>query len=321
VQTLSRLNRTCPGKEDTFVLDFVNDPDDIPNAFKPYYEQTLLGEQADPQQLYELQAQLLAMQVICRDDVQAFAAVFFKPREVRSAADHARMQSLLDPAVGRFTQLDEDDQDEFRGLLNTFRNLYGFLSQVIPFVDTDLEKLYTNARFLGSKLPRRPSGEKLILDDEVALRFYRLQKISEGAIPLGQGETPSLEGPTAVGTGTAQDQKVGLSRLIDLINERFGTEFTQADELFFHQVREVAMADDGLRQAAQANTLDNFRYVFVKALEEFFIDRMEQNEELFAKYMNDPAFQKVVSEYLLGQVYGEMRGQVASTQTLPAVGR
>jgi type I restriction enzyme R subunit len=312
VQTLSRLNRTCPGKEDTFVLDFVNNADDIQNAFKPYYEQTIIGEQADSRQLYELQGKLEAMQVFYREDVENFCKVFFKPKAAQSPSDHAMMNSFLDPAVGRFRQLDEEAQDEFRGLLNTFRNLYGFLSQVIPFQDSDLEMLYSYARFLASKLPPRSSGEKYAFDDEVSLKFYRLQKISEGSIRLDQGENVPVEGPTAVGTGKANDTQVELSRLIDSINERFGTDFTQADELFFHQLREEAISDEELRQAATANTIDNFRYVFVKALEGLFIDRMEQNEEIFAKYMNDADFQKVVSEHLLKQVYEQIREEGAA---------
>jgi len=307
VQTLSRLNRTCPGKEDTFVLDFVNKAEDIQTAFRPYYEQTVIGEKAEPRQLYELQDRLEAMQVIYREDVEAFCAVFFKPKQVQAPTDHAKMNACLDPAVGRFRQLNEEHQEEFRGLLNTFRNLYGFLAQVIPFQDSDLEKLYSYARFLAGKLPRRADGERLVIDDEVALKFYRLQKISEGTIKLDEGENVPVKGPSDVGTSRTQDDSIELSRLIDRINERFGTEFTQADELFFHQIREEAVADEELRQAANANTLDNFRYVFAKALEGLFIDRMEQNEDLFAKYMNDASFQNVVSEHLLRQVYEQIR--------------
>ena len=312
VQTLSRLNRTCPGKEDTFVLDFVNRTEDIQAAFQPYYEQTVIGDEADPRQLYELQGKLEAMHVFSREDVDAFCKVFFKPKATQSPSDHAMMNACLDPAVGRFGQLAEEEQENFRSLLNTFRNLYGFLSQVIPFQDSDLEKLYTYARFLAAKLPHRTTGERYIFDDEVALKFYRLQKISEGSIRLDTGENVPISGPTAVGTGKGEDSKVELSRLIDLVNERFGTEFTQADELFFHQIREEAVADESLRQAASANTIENFRYVFVKALEGLFIDRMEQNEELFAKYMNDGDFKKVVSDHLLKQVYDQIRQEGAA---------
>lgn len=302
VHTLSRLNRTRPGKEDTFVLDFVNNADDIQNALKPYYEQTIIGEQADARQLYELQGKLESMQVFYLDNIDNFCKVFFKPKAALSRSDHAMMNSHLDLAIGRFRQFEKESQDKFRGLLNTFCNLYGFLSQVIPFQDSDLEKLYTYARFLASKLPHRATGEKYASNDEVSLKFNRLQKISEGTISLGEGENVPVTGPTAVGTGKAKDTQVEVTKLIDNINERFGADFTQADGLFFHQLREEANGDEELRQTSSANTLDNYRYVFVKALEGLFIDKMEQNEEIFAKYMNDGKFRKVVSEYLLNQV-------------------
>lgn len=312
VQTLSRLNRTCPGKEDTFVLDFVNKEEDILEAFKPYYEQTAVGEQAEPRQLYELQSKLDAEHVYHRDEVEAFSKVFFKNKATQTPTDHAMMNSFIDPAVGRFNALDEEAQEGFRGLLLTFRNLYSFLSQVIPFQDSDLEKLYTFSRFLLSKLPRRRLGPQYHFEDEVTLRFYRLQKISDGTITLPQGESGVVSGPTAVGTGKNNETQVELSRLIDLINERFGTDFKPADELFFNQIREEAVADESLRQAATANTMENFRFVFEKALEGLFIDRMDQNEELFARYMNDPHFQKIVGEHLLRQVYSQIREEPAA---------
>lgn len=312
VQTLSRLNRTCPGKEDTFVLDFANNTEDILEAFKPYYEQTAVGEQAEPRQLYELQAKLEAEHIYHREEVENFCRVFFKPKATQTPQDHAAMNSLIDPAVTRFKALDEETQDEFRALLGTFRNLYSFLSQVIPFQDSDLEKLYTYVRFLLSKFPPRPTGTRYQFDDEVSLKFYRLQKISEGSIPLTPGEGGMVTGPTAVGTGAGNETEVELSRLIDLINERFGTDFKSADELFFNQIREEALADESLRQAATANTMENFRFVFEKALEGLFIDRMDQNEELFARYMNDPSFQKVVAEHLLRQVYDQIRAEPAA---------
>jgi type I restriction enzyme R subunit len=310
VQTLSRLNRTAAGKEDTFVLDFVNKAEDVQEAFKPYYEQTLPGDECEPAQLYELQGKLNAMQVYHQQEVEGFCKVFFKAKANHSPADHAAMNALLDPAVTRFkTITDEKRREEFRGLLTAFRNLYAFLSQVIPFSDSDLEKLYTFVRFLVTKLPRPNTGPQYDFDDDVTLKFYRLQKISEGSITLNQGEPGVVTGPTAVGTGTNEDPSVELSRLIDLINEKFGTDFRPADELFFNQIREEAVANEELVQAANANTKENFRFVFQKALEGLFIDRMEQNEELFARYMNDAAFRKVVDEHLLTQVYNNIREQ------------
>lgn len=244
-------------------------------------------------------------------EVDEFCKVYYKPKVSQTATEHAKLNAIIDPAVTRFKELDEEDQEEFRSLLGGFRNLYSFLSQVIPYQDSDLEKLYSYARFLLTKLPRRPSGPNYDFDDDVDLKYYRLQKISEGTIKLKPNDPGTVDGPTSVGTGAAEDPQVELSTLIERINERFGTEFTPADELFFNQIREEAVADEELQEAAQANSVDKFKFVFDKTLEGLFIDRMEQNEELFAKFMNDNAFQKVVAETLLHQVYDQIREDAA----------
>ncbi len=309
VQTLSRLNRTHPGKEDTFVLDFVNEPEEIRAAFQPYYERTLVGEQADPRQLYELQAKLDSQQVYHKAEVEEFCRVFYKPKERQTPTDHARMNACITPAVRRFGELEEEPQEEFRGTLTAFRSLYSFLSQVIPFQDTDLEKLYSYVRFLLPQLPRPDRGPTYHFDDEVSLKYYRLQKISEGSIDLEPGKVEPVAGPTSVGTGLARGDEIELSRLIDRLNERFGTEFKPGDQLFFDSIREDAVADSGIQQAARANTLENFGYVFRKALEGLFIDRMDQNEEITAKFMNEEQFREAVSGHLLKDVYEHIRSQ------------
>ena len=314
VQTLSRLNRIHPGKEDTFVLDFVNEPDEILAAFQPYYERTLIGERAEPKQLYELQAKLDAYQVYYKTEVEEFCKVFYKPKRNQTASDHARMNACIDPAVNRYNELDEETREEFRKTLVAYRNLYAFLSQVIPFQDTDLEKLYSYIRFLLTKLPRGDRGPVYNFDDEVALKYYRLQKIIEGSIRLEPGKAETVSGPTSVGTGTARGEEIELSKLIDILNERFGTEFKPGDQLFFDSIREDAVADSDLRQAALANTMENFSYVFLKTLEGLFIDRMEQNEEITAKFLNDKEFQRIVGQHLLKEVYEQIRSEEASQE-------
>ncbi|MFN8633572.1 MAG: type I restriction endonuclease [Chloroflexota bacterium] len=323
VQTLSRLNRTHPGKDDTFVLDFVNDAETIRLAFKPYYETTELESRADPNQLYQLQSELDDAQVYHLDEVEAFARVFFTGKEGRTEAEEARLQARLHPylnaAVDRFGELDPADQDEFRKKLTAFRSLYGFLSQVIPYQDSDLEKRYAYIRFLLQKLPRRGAGEVYRFDDDVALKYYRLEKLSEGEIGLRDGESVPVAGPTAVGTGASHDEQVELSRLIDSINERFGTQFTLSDELFFEQIRTEALADETLQAAARANSLESFRYVFDPALEGYFVDRMEQNQELFDRMMGNQDLADLVTRRLRQDVYERLRGEGAGGQAAPGL--
>jgi type I restriction enzyme R subunit len=303
VQTLSRLNRIHPEKDETFILDFVNDEQEIIDAFQPYYEQTTVAEEATPQQLYELKAKMDNQQVYFLAEVDEFCKVFYAPKEFQNTSDHAKMNATLDPAVGRFRHLDEPAQEEFRTWLVSYKNLYSFMAQVMPFQDQDLEKLYSYTRFLLTKLPRKHTGPIHYFDDEVSLQYYRLQKISEGSISLTKGKTGQVSGPTSVGTGAITDEKIELSQLITILNTRFGTEFKPGDQLFFDSIKEDAIADPTLQQAAMANTMENFGYVFLKALEGLFIERMEQNEEITAKYLNEKDFKKTVGQELLKQVY------------------
>lgn len=235
--------------------------------------------------------------------------MFYKPKAEQTAADHARMNACIDPAVGRFKKLDEEDREAFRTTLVAYRNLYSFLSQIIPFQDTDLEKLYSYVRFLLTKLPRGDRGPIYHFDDDVFLKYYRLQKISDGSIALETGGEYTVSGPTEVGTGGVRRDEIELSRLIDILNERFGTEFKPGDQLFFDSIREDAVADSNLRQAALANTMENFGYVFRKALEELFIDRMDQNEDITAKFINEERFREAVGQHLLKDVYEQIRNE------------
>lgn len=323
VQTLSRLNRIHPLKEDTFVLDFVNDREEIREAFKTYYEGAEMGEEVDPARMYAIKGELDASGIYLSDEVERFSAVYFKPKQRQSAMDHQAMNAALDPAVSRFAARQSDNEEEaelWRGKAQALLNLYGFLSQVIPYQDSDLERLYVFLRHLTAKLPRRKSGPAYQFDDEVRLEYYRLQMISDGSISLRDGEARPLDGPAEVGSGMVRPQPVPLSQLIDVVNERFGTDFNQADQLFFDQIVEAAMANEGLRQAAAVNPGDKFELVFKNLLETLFVERMDQNEEIFVRYMNDVPFQKIVTAWMASEAYQRLRSASVDT-SLPATPR
>lgn len=311
VQTLSRLNRTTRGKTDTFVLDFVNEPAEIYAAFKPYYEFTPKGEDTDPQLLNNLAHALAERKIFTQDEVNDWCEIWFRNRMNPTGGEHKCLNAILDVAVERYKALSEEDAGLFKSQLVSFRNLYGFMSQVIPYQDSGHEKLYSYTRFLLTKLPYDTDGYRVQVDDEVDLAYYRLQKVSEGAIGLKAGQPVAPYGPTAVGTGQP-DAVVQLSTLVSKLNERFGTEFTPADQLFFDQVRETAVADEQLRQAVIANNIENFEPVFNKQLENLFIERMEGNEEIFVRLMNDEAFRTVASSHLMRAVYQQVRQAMAA---------
>ena len=316
VQTLSRLNRTTAGKEDTFVLDFVNDAEEVRRSFQPYYEQTVVAESADPHQLYELQHRLEGMNVFWSQEVETFCKYFYAPKAKQTVNDQAEMYRALGPAVDRFKGLDEEKQEEFRNALTGYVRLYSFLSQVMPFADEDLEKLYSFARFLELKLPRDEKKSPLDLDGDVALKYYRLDKINEGQIVLSLAEPVALRAPTDVGTRKAKDEEVALSEIIEVLNERFGTEFTKADQLLFDQFIEEAKQDKEVVERALANPLDNFELAMKPKVEELMIDRMDQNQDIVNRYLNDPAFQGAAFKAIVKQIYEQIRRN--STRPPPA---
>ena len=307
VQTLSRLNRMAPGKKRTFVLDFANKEEDIHKAFKPYYESTPISDNAGPEKLSELQHKLLAPAIFTPADVDAFAQAWYRPKREHSGSDHKQMNAVLDGVVQRFKAQAEEKRDEFRGLLTAYRNLYAFLSQIVPYQDSDLEKLYTFVRNLMTKLPLPDEGKAFVLDDEVSLRYYRMQQLTDGSIDLSKGDVYPLKGPTDVGTSRVADEEVALSSLVEKLNTRFGTDFTEADQLFFDQIRVSAEASDQVREAAKANNLGDFTSFLERVLDELFIERMEGNEEIFSRVMTDRAFRAAASEQLAFELFEKIR--------------
>ena len=179
VQTLSRLNRTHPGKQGTMVLDFANEADEIRKAFEPYYETTLLSEETDPNLLYEVQGRLHDFGVFAADDVDAVARVHFDPK-----ATQDRLYAALEPARQRFVELDPDEGSDFRGQLTDYVRLYSFLSQVLTFADPDLEKLYVFARHLRRLLPADADELPREVQQNIDMESFRIQQTSRGRIAL-----------------------------------------------------------------------------------------------------------------------------------------
>jgi len=308
VQTLSRLNRKIPGKDDPFVLDFVNPPDDIYRAFKPYYDATSLQETSDITKLEALKHELDQAQVYHWSEVEAFAKIFYRAPDKQKVADHAAMQKQLQPAVDRFKAIeDEEKRREFREKLNGYVRVYAFMSQIVPYVDPEMEMLYSYGRFLVPHLPieRDPA---IKLTDEVGLQYYRLERVSSGIINLNEGETVGIRSPTDVGTGKAKDEKAPLSEIINVLNDRFGTEFNEEDRLFFEQIKERAAKNEQIIKTARANPqFEKFSLGIRKLIEEMMIQRMGENDKIVTRYMDDQEFQDSAFPILAKEILNSIK--------------
>jgi type I restriction enzyme R subunit len=306
VQTLSRLNRIYPGKETPFVLDFVNKAEDILAAFKPYYTVTELESESDPTHLEELKHELNQMQIYDWKEVEEFAKVFYKPLGQQKRGDHAALQKHLQSAVERYKQLEHDeDRDKFRDKLKAYVRLYAFVTQLISYTDQEQEMLYSFGRFL---LPHiHPSDSRdAYPEKDVELQYYRLQKVMEGSIDLSDGEEVKVKSPTDTGTRKAQEEDKPLSEIIETLNERFGTDFSEADRLFFEQIKETALQDESVLKTAAANPLDKFELGIEQIIKDIMMKRLKENDKIVTRYMDDEKFQKVISHILAKDIYSEL---------------
>jgi hypothetical protein len=222
VQTLSRLNRTCAGKSDTFVLDFLNDPDVIQKAFQPYYGATLVSAATDPNLAYDLKNDLDKANVYWQSEIEAFCKSFFTADHKNPTKTHAELYQHIGPAVDRFKALDDNERKEFFDQLSKFVRLYAYLMLISPVSDVRVEMLFTYGRFLLRYIDEGKHTDPLKLDDDVALLHYRIQKKSEGSIQLMPGEVelpPSWKEGKPAGKGDPAKEK--LSAIIDLLNDKF----------------------------------------------------------------------------------------------------
>lgn len=302
VQTLSRLNRTSAGKEPPFVLDFVNEAEDIFLAFKPYYNVTTLQEPSDSNHLEKIKHELNEMQVYQWSEVEAFCHIFYLPQYKQNPSDHARMEKHIEPAVDRFNALNEENKEKFYERLTAYTRFYSFISQIIPYSDRELEMLYSYGRHLASKLnfddDSNPHPEK-----EVDLQYYRIEQVSSGAIIMEGGDTYGVKSPTAVGTSKSKDENKPLSEIIQALNDRFGTDFSEEDRLFFEQIKEKASKDDKVIQTAKANTLEKFKLGIQDLIKDLMVQRMADNDGIVTRYMDDLDFQKTVFPILAKDIY------------------
>ena len=307
VQTLSRLNRTCPGKDDTFILDFANDPDDIKASFQPYYETTGLEEITDPNILYDLQAELAPYQVYKDEEVRTVNELEMQGGFKKSAKQQTELNGVIDKGVERFKRdLSEEDQEAFKASATKFTRTYAFVLQIATFIDVELHKQYIYLNYLLRKLPRSNKGREVYMADDVALQYYRNQKVFDGSIELEITGGQELK-PTSHGTaGVVEDEKVRLSSILDKLNDRFGTEFTLTDFLSRDQVKADMISSEDIQQKAKNNTKDNFKFAFEKTFMDFVIDRMGSNEKFFMKILENEEFKSFIMEDMMDEVYEEV---------------
>jgi len=278
VQALSRLNRNRRGKNEVFVLDFVNEADSIQTDFQPFYQTTILEEATDPNKLYDLETELRGYEIYTDQDVDEFAEIFFNtniPLE--------KLQPVLDRVVMIWNYKPEDEREDFRSTLQRFIRLYGFISQIITFSDVDLEKMYVFAKALNRKLPRRESKLPYEIRDAVDLDSFRLQETYSGGIDLEEGDGV-VRGYSNGAKFNIEDERDLLSNIIQILNETYGIDLTEEDKVDVQNVLVKVENHEELLAVMQAdNPIDVKRYKFEKVLDEMLLEFVHTKLELYKK--------------------------------------
>lgn len=312
VQTLSRLNRTCYGKNDTFVLDFENTDEEIKKSFQPFYETTELKGTTDVNYVYDLRQKLKDFMLFSDQEADEFNKIMSEVGDTKKQDSKAlgKITSLLKPVVDRYSDLDLDKRNKARDTMLKFIRAYGFITQLVRIDDKELFKDYLFVSHLFRLLPRN-KVDIIDITDKIKLEYASLKESFKGAIILDkqagevkpQGFKPSI---------TKQKKVDVLSRIVDKVNDRYGEGLSEADKVALTSVSNMLMDDPeikkNLTRYAQDNNPDMFiKSIFPEKFNQILVQCYLSNDEAFKKLMENQEFQKSVMNIMAQEFYKELR--------------
>lgn len=312
VQTLSRLNRTCYGKNDTFVLDFENTDEEIKKSFQPFYETTELKGTTDVNYVYDLRQKLKDFMLFSDQEADEFNKIMSEVGDTKKQDSKAlgKITSLLKPVVDRYSDLDLDKRNKARDTMLKFTRAYGFITQLVRIDDKELFKDYLFVSHLFRLLPRN-KVDIIDITDKIKLEYASLKESFKGAIILDkqagevkpQGFKPSI---------TKQKKVDVLSRIVDKVNDRYGEGLSEADKVALTSVSNMLMDDPeikkNLTRYAQDNNPDMFiKSIFPEKFNQILVQCYLSNDEAFKKLMENQEFQKSVMNIMAQEFYKELR--------------
>ncbi len=304
VQTLSRLNRTCTGKVDTFVLDFANKKEDILESFQPFYQETSLSQEVNADLIYQTQKELRGFAVYNDADIEAFAKEYFGTGR-QDARAMGRMTSVLKPVADRYNQKTPNERYQFRRQVRNLIKWYGYISQILRMFDKELHKEYVFCCYLINLLPAETT-DMVDLEGKLKLEYYKLQKTFAGSIELEQ--VKGVYEPARQKGAMGLDAKSPLDEIIAKINEKYKGEFTEGDKVLLTALRSRLMADKKLTKMAQTSDPQIFvESIFPKAFGAAAQDSYLESQDTYTSLFEDQHKYNAIMSALADVVYREMR--------------
>lgn len=307
VQTLSRLNRTYPGKVDTYVLDFVNDVDRIREAFQQFYQETSLDEEINFDLIYTTQKILRDFKVYTDADIEAVSQIYFDPDVRKANATQGKISNILKPVADKYNQLNQEQRYQFRREVRAFVKWYNYISQITRMFDKELHKEYILCSYLAKLLPSDKT-QTFDLDNHVKLEYYRLEKTYEEAIELEA--TSGSWKPTQPKRAGGQKDRLGpLDEIIARINEEFFGDFSDADRVMVDTLYTKMRQDAKVKKAAKSNDRQVYERsifpgIFDTTAQQAYMENTEAYEQLFL----DAEKYRIIQQALAVRLYRELHG-------------
>lgn len=308
VQTLSRLNRTCPFKNDTFVLDFANTSDSIKESFQPFYEETTLVGSSDVNRVYDLRSKLNEFALFNDEDIDKFYAIMKVNSDKKKQDDSAigKLVSVMKPAVDNYADLDNDKRLLARDTMMKFIRSYGFVTQLVRINDEELFKDYLYISHLIRLLPKT-QYPVFDLTGKVSLEYAKLKETFKGAIELEKegGEVVPGKGAKPAKKSNKTDT---LERIVEKVNEKYQDDFSAADKVALDSVFQMLMGDPvvkkKLTEYAKTNDAQMFiKSIFPKEFERVLVECYTKNDDAFQRLLGNDQFQKAVMDIMAKELY------------------
>lgn len=303
VQSLSRLNRAAPGKDEVYVLDFANKAETIEKAFSRFYRTTILSGETDPNKLYDLISLMEDYQVYDHSDVEKVVDLFL------SGGERDRLDPLLDPCVALYNQLETDAQIQFKSAAKAFVRTYGFLGSILPYGNAAWEKL---SIFLNLLIPKLPSPQTDDLSEgilsAVDLDSYRNEAREAVAIKLEDEDAEIDPVPTGKVGHIVEPEMDPLSQIISEFNDMFGNiQWNDADNVQQQLLRIPVMVshDEKYRNAMKNSDEQEARTEGERALQQVIFSIMADNMELFKQFQDNPSFKKWLTDMVFNLTYNK----------------
>lgn len=308
VQTLSRLNRIYPGKEDTLVLDFVNPVERIKEAFQQFYRETSLDEEVNFDLIYTTQRILHEYKVYTQEDIDKVTSIYIDEDTRASNATQAKISNALLPVAQRYNELDQEQRYQFRREVRNLVKWYNYISQITRMFDKELHQEYIFCSYLAKLLPSDPTIE-FNLDNRVKLEYYHLAKTFEGAIELD--DEAGSYGPTNPKKASPKKEKLSpLDEIIQRINEEFMGEFTDADRVIVEDLYNRMKKDSDVQKAAQTDDRQVYhRSVFPEIFDETAMAAYTENQEAYVQLFQDAKKYHAVQAALADKLYNDLHNK------------